>query len=382
MLYDPDITLSEDEVLKPPSIMPQRLLWRLIYGFSTLVAPWIGLAFFGFRRFGEAVWQDGNFETYAELSLAQSIWPIFLPFMLYASLAMLLLLIDPTRFAQYRLVRLGLYTAPILVLQFLLQVLVTELAGALVIATTMGIGTVAAGFLLYYGYRFAAPFLVDVPLKWKIGIGLLLLAPLLFGLYYLLFWVGFGVTALGIIGCLPITLLVAVRLMRQIELPAAHAWLTGLLGGGWLLAYGLTLSLAVNRILALYAELPTEPPQDCYVATASANGHRRLVRSTPITTPSGQTMMVSRQLQLLKGGELALKGVCPGLHRAFRSIYDALGPKLAGRMGSPWVADLGYLLLKPVEWGTYLTLRFFSPPLLRKTGELYVSQLPRTVVHK
>jgi hypothetical protein len=40
----------------------------------------------------------------------------------------------------------------------------------------------------------------------------------------------------------------------------------------------------------------------------------------------------------------------------FRKIYNHAGPVIARRMTSPWLADLTFLALKPLEWLARLCL--------------------------
>ena len=48
--------------------------------------------------------------------------------------------------------------------------------------------------------------------------------------------------------------------------------------------------------------------------------------------------------------ELVLVAVCPRLHRIVRASYNKVGPPAAAVCRSNiWLADLAYLLLKPVE---------------------------------
>jgi hypothetical protein len=53
----------------------------------------------------------------------------------------------------------------------------------------------------------------------------------------------------------------------------------------------------------------------------------------------------------------------PAGHARFRRFYNVVGPRLARRVTNPWLADITYLLLKPVETGAGLVLA------LKKGGE-------------
>ena len=120
-------------------------------------------------------------------------------------------------------------------------------------------------------------------------------------------------------------------------------------GGMWtaigsIAAYLAAWPGAVMLALHEYSKLPTSPPMGCYVCTAAAKGHPWLVRATPVTLADGRVMRVNRQMRVLKAGEMVLADCCPGLHRVLRRVYDAVGPRLAARVRSPWSADLAWLV--------------------------------------
>ena len=140
--------------------------------------------------------------------------------------------------------------------------------------------------------------------------------------------------------------------------------------GGYLAACRASLELAYVE----YQKLPATPPDHCYIATAAARGHRIVVRSHVIELGDGRRMIVNRQLQTLKYGEIALRALSPNSHRTLRRIYDWLGPKLACRLTPPLLADAAYLLLKPCEWCTALALNVLSPSWILRAKELYMPQ--------
>jgi hypothetical protein len=124
----------------------------------------------------------------------------------------------------------------------------------------------------------------------------------------------------------------------------------------WLGAFFAACRWAVERSLAEYAKLPVTNPGRCYVASAAAQGHPWLVGSWPALTADSVVVRINRQLQVLKVGELALRGWLPRVHRLARAVYDVLGPPVARRLDRPWLADLAYLSLKPAEWAVWAAL--------------------------
>ena len=62
-------------------------------------------------------------------------------------------------------------------------------------------------------------------------------------------------------------------------------------------------------------------------------------------------------MQTLKAAELLLAQRLPRLHRALRAVYDRVGPPIARRIRSPWLADVSYLLFAPLAITAGVILR-------------------------
>jgi hypothetical protein len=145
----------------------------------------------------------------------------------------------------------------------------------------------------------------------------------------------------------------------------------------WLAAYGLAWRFSILLAIQVYHSLPVALP-DCYIASASARGHGRIVRSWPVTLPAG-TMLVMQQLQVLKCAELALLALTPRLHGRLRAIYDVVGKTIARwLLTNPFVADLAYLTLKPFEWAARLVLKALIPEIDEYARRLY--DIPVSVI--
>jgi hypothetical protein len=102
--------------------------------------------------------------------------------------------------------------------------------------------------------------------------------------------------------------------------------------------------------------LPKENP-NCFICTAAAKGHRQFVHSERLRISGGGAVHINDQLRTLKTGELALMIIAPRTHRVLRRIYNAVGPRLARQVRTPWAADVAYLGLKPAEWFARIALR-------------------------
>ena len=105
----------------------------------------------------------------------------------------------------------------------------------------------------------------------------------------------------------------------------------------------------------LYEDLPEQSP-DCFVVTAAMRGHPALVRPHFLRLESGRELTVTRQLLTLRQFEDMWATQWPQSHRHFRTLYNLYGPQIARRIRNPWVADVVYLAIKPLEWSAGIVL--------------------------
>jgi hypothetical protein len=125
------------------------------------------------------------------------------------------------------------------------------------------------------------------------------------------------------------------------------AWATSVLG-----SFYLKIPLAMQ----FYEQLPNQPPPSCFIVTAASRGHWWLVR----TWRDDSGCIVNRQLLTFWQFEAILSAKVPQLHRVLRSIYNGFAPTVARLIVFPWMADIVYLLLKPVEWMVILLNRLWK----------------------
>jgi hypothetical protein len=162
---------------------------------------------------------------------------------------------------------------------------------------------------------------------------------------------------------------VAIWFLRNYE--TKITLLRGLGFTAWMGAYVVAWRVAILKMYELYAALPPEPPPDCYIATAAAQGHPQFVGSNVILRADGTPLTVNRQLQILKFAELALMAMLPRLHKALRSVYDVIGQPLARKIKNPYLADFAYLLLSPFEVFAAFILRRVIPQFDELARQLY-----------
>jgi hypothetical protein len=124
----------------------------------------------------------------------------------------------------------------------------------------------------------------------------------------------------------------------------------------------------------LYTALPLQPPPDCYIATAAAQGHPQIVGSRVVRRANGDVLRVNKQLQILKCVELACMAVLPRVHKTFRTLYDTIGKPIAQKMRHPFLADVAYLLLKPCEWLARWGLKIIVPDIDSISQKMYLDE--------
>ncbi len=87
-----------------------------------------------------------------------------------------------------------------------------------------------------------------------------------------------------------------------------------------------------------------------YLCTVAAEGHRKIVKPLRLGVRHGHEVIVNRQLCVANAFEQILEERTPRLHRAVRNFYDKYGFPVARCIRSPYMADLIYYLMKPLEW--------------------------------
>ena len=113
---------------------------------------------------------------------------------------------------------------------------------------------------------------------------------------------------------------------------------------GWVFSWLVSWKVTTDVMLIEYSKLPVTNP-NCYVSSAAAHGHRKLVKSD--ASARGR---VNPQMQRLKFLEFAFAAACPKAHWWVRRVYNLFGPHAAKWCSfNVWFADVTYLMLKPLE---------------------------------
>ena len=275
---------------------------RVLYCSITLTGP---AACFLLVRILTADLSRGNFwRLFPFLILQPEASKYFFPLLIYSTLALNLVLLNTRTFAPAILIRLGVYL----------------------------------GFLLALQYSILDLWLVPPTFEFSLSVGLpFVLVPLV-----VTFIMG----------------RVSWMLISHYEILSLRSVMFEALGVvGWGVAYLTAWRLAFDKVLEMYARLPTTSTS-CYIATAASHGHDRLVGPRIVIYAKGKSITVTKQLLTLKCGELAIQSKSPRFHEYLRKVYDTLGPPLARILVvHPLLADFAYLTLKPFEWATLAVLK-------------------------
>ncbi len=363
---------SESTIANEPSIslpFPRAAWGRVIYGLYITVLP--SFAFYATSLF-KPEWQSGQLSDYVILFLFPEASLLFFFLLAYSVICYLLLLIAPARYSQFFLVRCGIYIGILLALQYsilLALFLVKELSISIFVLLLLWIFPII--YLAIYRWAVARWTTRNANIFLFILVpAALLIALLIFTRENVLLFIMITLTMSAPFWSLLLSLRAALWLFKNYETRLTLP--RGLELTAWLAAYAFAWRFDILKMYELYAALPTQPPGNCYIATAAARGHPRFVQSWTVRCADGKSMQVNAQLQRLKCAELALMAVSPGLHKPLRRIYDVVGKYLARWIQNPWLADIAYFLLKPCEWFAGFLLKIMIPEIDSISKKMYL----------
>jgi hypothetical protein len=120
-----------------------------------------------------------------------------------------------------------------------------------------------------------------------------------------------------------------------------------------------------------------------FLCTVGASGHPRLVRPFRTGVRAGKRIRCNRQLLVSNAFEELLEDRVPWLHRPLRQLYNHVGKfvhRYYGVFDKVWVADMVYLLMKPLEMVFILTLYLFDRNPENRIGQQYIRQEDRAMI--
>lgn len=340
-----------------PPLFPLSFWRRFLYGAFVIIMPFVD---FSFEKFLQPDWQSGKLSDHIALFLSPRASVFFLLLLAYSVISYILFLWNEVHYAEKFIIRFGVYTGVILALQYS-------------ILSFMGFAsTTFSGFVLIVAC--ILPFLITGIYAWFTKIWSAKLFWGIFASILLVVFIGSGIWMKNIVGPFFVLLFMlgatapfwsfliagqaSLWLLKHHE--SKYTLLRGLGGIAWASSYIFAMRFNILKMYELYSALPPQPP-DCYIATAAAKGHSRIVGSHEVQLENGKFIRVNKQLQYLKFAELALMAVGPRFHKVLRFIYDVTGRALARKIQNPFFADVAYLLLKPFEWLAVCALKLITP---------------------
>jgi hypothetical protein len=362
-------TLESSEIQETPISLPFPAAWwvRILYGLFVTAIPAFS---FSIIHALEPEWQNGELSSYVILSLYPEASVFFILLLIYSIVSYWFLLIQPVQYSRSFIVRFGIYMGMILALQYSITLLAYAFDSSAIILVLVWIFPIVISWI----YRLASRKWDERYVKWvfiSLAVATFLIGTIAF-IQAFPFWILVGLVAAGPFWSLLLAIQAAIWLLKNHE--TKFTFYHGLGLAVWLGTYIAAWRFDILKMFELYAALPPQPPPDCYIATAAAQGHPQFVRSHMIHRVDGKSVQVNGQLQVLKCAELTLLAINPRLHTVLRRIYDVVGKPLARKIQNPFMADIAYLALKPGEWLARLILKILIPNIDLIAKEIYIRQ--------
>lgn len=358
-------TPEQSEVQEKPASLQFPWGERFLYILLVTIFP---IASFSLVKFLEPEWQTGKLSDYVVLSLFPEASAFFIFLLAYSIISYIFILFNPQRYAKSFIIRLGIYTGVILALQYSVSVAIVSFDTIFVVVPVW-----AFPLLLSWIYRWARTkwniWKVTAIISW-LFIFICIVAALMPTASSLPFFILAALFMGAPFWSFLIALRAAIWLFKNYE--TKFTLYRGLGITAWIATYLMAWRYDILKMFEIYTRLPPQPPPDCYITTAAAQGHSCIVGSQLIYCSDGKSMRVNGQLQHLKCVELALMAVNPSLHKVLRTMYDMVGKPLARRMTNPFVADVAYLLLKPMEWLSVVILKRIVPEIESLSRRMYL----------
>ena len=122
-----------------------------------------------------------------------------------------------------------------------------------------------------------------------------------------------------------------------------------------------------------------------YLCSVAANGHTKVVKPQRWGVRNGHHIICNRQLLISNAFEDLLQEKLPFLHRPIRQQYNKVGNfihRYYGIFNIKLVADVIYILMKPLEWLFLLTLYTFDRKPENRIAKQYTSTVHRQKIEQ
>jgi hypothetical protein len=110
-----------------------------------------------------------------------------------------------------------------------------------------------------------------------------------------------------------------------------------------------------------------------YLCTVAASGSPKIVKPIRIGQRHGKPIIVNRQLLIANAFEEMIQDISPKIHHHIRKFYDQYGYNLSRKINTPFLANLTYILMKPLEWFFIVCLYLICPKPEQKIKKQYAA---------
>ncbi len=97
-----------------------------------------------------------------------------------------------------------------------------------------------------------------------------------------------------------------------------------------------------------------------YLCSVAAGGHNKVVKPLREGKRGNNKVLVNRQLCVANAFEQIIEERIPKVHRVIRKFYDTYGYPIANHINSKLVADIIYILMKPLEYIFLIIIYMFE----------------------
>lgn len=121
--------------------------------------------------------------------------------------------------------------------------------------------------------------------------------------------------------------------------------------------------------------LPAEYSSPHYLCNVALRGHKGIVKPVRMGLRRGQIIKVNRQLLIANAFESLIEENTPRIHRIVRRTYDRIGIPVYKWVYNPYIADIIYFLMKPLEYFFLIALYLLDE---KPENRINTQYLPRT----
>jgi hypothetical protein len=122
-----------------------------------------------------------------------------------------------------------------------------------------------------------------------------------------------------------------------------------------------------------------------YLCTIASKGHHGIVKPVRAGIRGGKTIQVNRQLLVANAFEELIQELHPRAHKMIRNTYDKVGDYIIfwqKSLSNPFICDLIYWLMKPLEWLFIIVLYTFDKQPENRISMQYLGKSERAQLDK